>query len=82
MPDTWTTGGGVTFDPERANQTIVEPGFPPATLEALGAEYPDHCVWESHNLFFGGTHTVCWDGNTFTGAGDPRRGGVFARTTA
>ena len=42
------------------------------------AAYPAHRLWADHNLFFGGTHTVCWDGRTFTGAGDPRRGGVFA----
>lgn len=56
----------------------IEPGFPPETLEQLKAVYPDHGVWSAHNLFFGGTHTVCWDGQRFTGAGDPRRGGVFA----
>ena len=56
----------------------IEPGYPAETLERLVALYPDHCVWSAHNLFFGGTHTVCWDGHRFTGAGDPRRGGVFA----
>ena len=47
------------------------------TVEALAAAYPDHRLWDDHNLYFGGTHTVCWDGVRFTGAGDPRRGGVF-----
>lgn len=58
-------------------QLDVEPGFDEANLGALLADYADHRVWTSHNLFFGGTHTVCWDGSRFTGAGDPRRGGVF-----
>jgi len=58
----------------------IEPGFPDDAVVALGERYPDHQLWQSHNLFFGGTHTVCWDGKTFTGAGDPRRGGVFMDT--
>jgi gamma-glutamyltranspeptidase/glutathione hydrolase len=56
----------------------VEPGFDPAVIEELVADYPEHRLWSSHNLFFGGTHTVAWDGHVFSGAGDPRRGGVFA----
>jgi gamma-glutamyltranspeptidase/glutathione hydrolase len=55
----------------------IEPGFPQDSLDSLCGQHPDHRVWDAHNLFFGGTHTVCWDGTTFTGAGDPRRGGVF-----
>ena len=58
-------------------QLDIEPGFGEPALRSLLAEYPEHRIWESHNLFFGGTHTVCWDGKTFSGAGDPRRGGVF-----
>ena len=30
------------------------------------------------NLFFGGTHTVIFDGVGFSGAGDPRRGAAVA----
>jgi gamma-glutamyltranspeptidase/glutathione hydrolase len=56
----------------------IEPGFEPAAVEALCARYPDHRLWAGHNLFFGGAHTVSWDGQRFDGAGDPRRGGVFA----
>lgn len=59
----------------------IEPGFPNDAIAALADEYPDHEAWQSHNLYFGGTHTVCWDGAAFTGAGDPRRGGVFMHTT-
>ncbi|MGD1983856.1 MAG: gamma-glutamyltransferase [Chromatiaceae bacterium] len=56
----------------------IEPGFSAESLAALTRSYPDHRLWSDHNLYFGGTHTVCWDGRRFTGAGDPRRGGVFA----
>lgn len=56
----------------------IEPGLADDALQALCADYPQHRVWGSRNLFFGGTHTVCWDGKGFSGAGDPRRGGVFA----
>jgi len=59
------------------DQLDIEPGFDQAALQTLLADYPDHRLWSSHNLFFGGTHTVCWDGRRFSGAGDPRRGGVF-----
>jgi gamma-glutamyltranspeptidase/glutathione hydrolase len=58
-------------------QLDIEPGLADNALEALRETYPKHRVWNSHNLFFGGTHTVCWDGRHFSGAGDPRRGGVF-----
>ncbi len=57
----------------------IEPNLPAAGVAALAADYPDHRVWDSQNLFFGGTHTVCWDGRGFSGAGDPRRGGIFMR---
>lgn len=56
----------------------LEPGLPAETVAALTATYPGCRLWADQNLYFGGTHTVCWDGRTFTGAGDPRRGGVFA----
>jgi gamma-glutamyltranspeptidase/glutathione hydrolase len=55
----------------------IEPGFAAEAVDALRAAYPNHRLWADHNLFFGGTHTVCWDGRRFSGAGDPRRGGVF-----
>jgi gamma-glutamyltranspeptidase/glutathione hydrolase len=55
----------------------VEPGFPQAALEELFVAFPEHHRWAELNLYFGGTHTVVHDGREFTGAGDPRRGGVF-----
>lgn len=63
---------------ERGGRVDIEPGFAADAVEALSAAHPDSTLWEAQNLFFGGTHTVCWDGRDFTGAGDPRRGGVFA----
>lgn len=55
----------------------IEPGLSAPALAALTNRFPAHRLWSDHNLFFGGTHTVCWDGRRFSGAGDPRRGGVF-----
>ncbi|MCP5313052.1 MAG: gamma-glutamyltransferase [Chromatiaceae bacterium] len=59
-------------------QLDIEPGFGEAAIDGLRASFPKLRVWENQNLFFGGTHTVRWDGRGFSGAGDPRRGGVFA----
>ena len=55
----------------------IEPGFPEASVDELCAGYPDYHRWSEKNLFFGGTHTVIHDSQGFSGAGDPRRGGVF-----
>ena len=55
----------------------IEPGFPESAVDELCASYPYHHRWSEKNLFFGGTQTVIHDGLGFTGAGDPRRDGVF-----
>ena len=55
----------------------IEPGFPKSAVDELCSGYPDHHCWSEKNLFFGGTHTVIHDGRGFSGAGDPRRDGVF-----
>jgi len=48
--------------------------------EALMAAFPDHCAWPDINLYYGGVHAVERDPRGgFSGAGDPRRAGVFAR---
>lgn len=57
----------------------IENGFNPAELGAVQSDYPDHTVWPTQNLFFGGTHTVMSDGDVFQGCGDPRRGGAATR---
>ncbi len=59
-----------------SEQLNVEGGFEPTALCSLLALYPRHRVWEGRNLFFGGTHTVERSAAGFSGAGDPRRGGV------
>jgi gamma-glutamyltranspeptidase/glutathione hydrolase len=61
---------------ERANIGI-EPGFAADAIGQLTDHWPDHRLWDTLNLFFGGTHTVVYDGRHFAGAGDPRRGGVL-----
>lgn len=55
----------------------IEPGLPDDVLTALRSDYPQLVVWQARNLYFGGAHSVVWDGHRFDGAGDPRRGGVF-----
>lgn len=55
----------------------LEPGLPPATLDRMTREYARNHCWDAPNMFFGGTHTVVAEGRHISGAGDPRRGGVF-----
>jgi len=55
----------------------IEPGFAADAVRLLTDHWPDHQCWDEPNLFFGGTHTVVYDGRQFAGAGDPRRGGVL-----
>jgi gamma-glutamyltranspeptidase/glutathione hydrolase len=52
-------------------QVQVEPGFPPAALEALAGRWSVN-RWDDRNLYFGGVHAVA---PVREGAGDPRRGG-------
>lgn len=59
----------------------IEPGFSEAAVAALIEVWPEHHCWDEQSLFFGGCHTVINDGKGFTGAGDPRRGGVFRVVT-
>ena len=60
-------------------ELMVEGGFPESTLRQLLERYPRHSVWRGRNMFFGGAHTVIYDGTGISGAGDPRRGGVLVR---
>lgn len=58
----------------------IEAGFHPAVdLGGLRERYPDHRLWNERNLFFGGVHAVGSGPAGFSGAGDPRRGGVVRR---
>ncbi len=52
----------------------IECGFEQSVLERLTNDYPNNQIWKEKNLFFGGAHTVLYDGE-YWGAGDPRRGG-------
>jgi gamma-glutamyltranspeptidase/glutathione hydrolase len=55
----------------------LEPEQQPAVLQALEAEFPQQKLWDGHNLFFGGAHSVRRDAQGgLLGVGDPRRGGV------
>lgn len=53
----------------------IEAGFDPEELNVLVKNHPNHKIWDSRNLFFGGTHSVCRSDKEFFGIGDPRRGG-------
>nr|VFK17864.1 MAG: gamma-glutamyltranspeptidase / glutathione hydrolase [Candidatus Kentron sp. LFY] len=54
----------------------MEGGFDEENILRLSELFPRHHRWPGRNLFFGGAHTVLWDGDGFQGAGDARRGGV------
>lgn len=54
----------------------IEHGFNQQEITSLISHHPENKVWEACNLFFGGVHSVMRDTQGFTGAGDPRRGGV------
>lgn len=73
-PEAAVNAPRIHFERDRLD---IEPGFDAGVIEQMIADYPVHHRWQDHNLFFGGTHTVVWDGKQFSGAGDPRRGGVF-----
>ncbi|MDZ7828564.1 MAG: gamma-glutamyltransferase [Halofilum sp. (in: g-proteobacteria)] len=54
----------------------IEGGFEQEVVAALAERWPDHGAWPDRNLFFGGAHAVAHGPEGFSGAGDPRRGGV------
>lgn len=56
----------------------IEGGFDEAVVQTLARQWPDHRAWPERNLFFGGAHAVAQAPEGFSGAGDPRRGGVAA----
>lgn len=57
----------------------VEPGLSQKTVQALLAFHPQSVFWREKNLFFGGVHAVARLKNRWSGAGDPRRGGVVKK---
>lgn len=54
----------------------IEHGFKDPLLNYLIKNYPEHKLWETKSLFFGGTHIAGKTGSRFFGVGDRRRGGV------
>ncbi len=59
----------------------IESGFADEALRELTGDGHKHHHWPELNLFFGGVHAVQWHPRTgFSGAGDPRRGGIFTLT--
>ncbi len=58
-----------------ASLLSVEGGFNPNEIDSLLKHHENHKVWDSLNLFFGGTHSVSKSKQGFFGIGDPRRGG-------
>lgn len=54
----------------------VEGGIDFESVRQLESRYPDQKIWRNTSLFFGGAHSVCIDGERYSGAGDARRGGV------
>lgn len=59
----------------------IEGGFEADRLTELTAEFPNHKLWQDRNLFFGGVHVAQRNAadKSFSGAGDPRRGGISLR---
>lgn len=55
----------------------IEGGIDAGVSGRLTEEFSEHRVFADRNLFFGGAHTVGHRAAHFSGAGDPRRGGVF-----
>lgn len=60
----------------------VEGGFDQERIAPLLEAWPQHRLWQSRNLFFGGAHTVRSGPGISDGIGDPRRAGVFVRVPA
>lgn len=54
----------------------LEGGFAGGELQMLLRHYPQHKLWPTCNLFFGGVHCVEKRAGEFSGIGDQRRGGV------
>ena len=54
----------------------IEPGFLDRQLRQLNKGYKNQQHWGEQNLFFGGVHSVEYNGESFRTAGDSRRDGV------
>jgi len=67
----WLTAAEVYNPHWDGSQVQVEPGFPPAAIEALGGRWSVN-EWFERNVYFGGVHAVA---PREAGAGDPMRCG-------
>ena len=56
----------------------IEGGFDPERIARVLEAWPEHQVWETASMFFGGAHTVASGPRGVEGAGDPRRDGACA----
>ena len=58
----------------------IEDGHDDGVVDQLRRTFAAHHVWPDRNFFFGGVHGAAFDpdDNSFTAAGDPRRGGSTA----
>ncbi len=66
---------------EGADLSMELAGRDPGEAEALRRAFPGAVEFAAQNMFFGGVHLVSRGPAGFAGAGDPRRGGVFAVAT-
>ncbi len=56
---------------------IEADGLSAGTVEQLASDFPEHRIFNQHNMFFGGVHLVHADAKGgIVCAGDPRRSGV------
>lgn len=63
----------IHFEEDELN---LEGGFDQTEIERVIEAYPNHKIWKTRNLYFGGAHAVSCGPGGFTGSGDVRRGGV------
>ena len=55
----------------------IEPGFPGGRSRELLDTYPQHCLFDRPNMFFGGVHSAgSTAGRGYHAYGDPRRAGA------
>jgi gamma-glutamyltranspeptidase/glutathione hydrolase len=64
--------------PDQRRLAFEAAGLDAAIVSSLKTAYPDHRDFEETSFYFGGTHVALRVGDTFSGAGDPRRGGAIA----
>jgi gamma-glutamyltranspeptidase / glutathione hydrolase len=62
-----------------AGKVDIEDWMDQTSLRAVLSAYPQACLWDQPNMFFGGVHMVQRDKDGwFDGAGDKRRDGCFS----